>query len=430
MKAKKEVQEIQGTKQEFLKVFREMCYSRSAWQVWADLISMIACSLANSTDPDKAGVRYLEREQEYKQCAERLGGVDKPSRCMAVIVEALERNPEQDFLGELFMELKLGNHWKGQFFTPYCVCKAMSNMVTGDVDEQIEQRGYIDLSESAQMINTSIVTALSSTEGIDMSGFTASMQSSITSSIEGLDYSGVTTAVGSGISNAITATMGTIQGAIDTLYSNVGSAINTAFSAGFSTTTTVTITANYKLANPSATISFSGGGTGTATVSGSISSHANGGFAYGPELTWWGEDGPEVIIPLGSKRRQRGLELWAQAGEMLGVGKHADGGIIGSGGGTSKNIWDNTERLIEPISEGDSGTSDVSTVIDSERNSDTKEVNLSVTVNPQFVISSTSQREDDILQIIKTHMKELADDLGGELADRLGEVFSNMPISS
>lgn len=288
----------------------------------------------------------------------------------------------------------------------------------------------IDLSESAQMINTSIVTALSSTEGIDMSGFTTSMQSSITSSIEGLDYSGVTTAVGTGVSNAITATMGTIQGAIDTLYSNVGSAINTAFSAGFSTTTTVTITANYKLANPSATISFSGGGTGTATVSGSISSHANGGFAYGPELTWWGEDGPEVIIPLGSKRRQRGLELWAQAGEMLGVGKHADGGFIGSSGSSNKNIWENTESLAEPISESDSGTSDVSTVIDSEKNSDTKEVNLSVTVNPQFVISSTSQREDDILQIIKMHMKELADDLGGELADRLGEVFSNMPVSS
>lgn len=288
----------------------------------------------------------------------------------------------------------------------------------------------IDLSESAQMINTSIATALSSTEGIDMSGFTAAMQSSITSSIDILDYSGVTTAVGNGISNAITATMGTIQGAIDTLYSNVGSAINTAFSAGFSTTTTVTITANYKLANPSATISFSGGGTGTATVSGSISSHANGGFAYGPELTWWGEDGPEVIIPLGSKRRQRGLELWAQAGEMLGVGKNADGGFIGAGTYSNKNIWENTESLTEPISESDRGMSDVSTVIESEKNSDAKEVNLSVTVNPQFVISSTSQREDDILQIIKIHMKELADDLGGELADRLGEVFSNMPVSS
>lgn len=288
----------------------------------------------------------------------------------------------------------------------------------------------IDLSESAQMINTSIVTALSSTEGIDMSGFTAALQSSITSSIDGLDYSGVTTAVGTGISNAITATMGTIQGSITSLYSSVGAAINSAFAAGFTTTTTVTITVNYKLANPSATISFSGGGSGTATVSGSISSNANGGFAYGPELTWWGEDGPEVIIPLGSKRRQRGLELWAQAGEMLGVGKHADGGFIGSGASSNKNIWENTEIPTEPISESDRGTSDISTVIDSEKNTDTKEVSLSVTVNPQFVISSTSQREDDILQIIKTHMKELADDLGGELADRLGEVFSNMPVSS
>lgn len=288
----------------------------------------------------------------------------------------------------------------------------------------------IDLSESAQMINTSIVTSLSSTEGIDMSGFTAALQSSITSSIDGLDYSGVTTAVGTGISNAITATMGTIQGSITSLYSSVGAAINSAFAAGFTTTTTVTITVNYKLANPSATISFSGGGSGTATVSGSISSNANGGFAYGPELTWWGEDGPEVIIPLGSKRRQRGLELWAQAGEMLGVGKHADGGFIGSGASSNKNIWENTEIPAEPISESDRGTSDISTVIDSEKNTDTKEVSLSVTVNPQFVISSTSQREDDILQIIKTHMKELADDLGGELADRLGEVFSNMPVSS
>lgn len=60
MKAKKEVQEIQGTKQEFLKVFREMCYSRSAWQVWADLISMIACSLANSTDPDRPEIPKSE----------------------------------------------------------------------------------------------------------------------------------------------------------------------------------------------------------------------------------------------------------------------------------------------------------------------------------------------------------------------------------
>ena len=98
----------------------------------------------------------------------------------------------------------------------------------------------IDLSESAQMINTSIVTALSSTEGIDMSGFTASMQSSITSSIEGWIIPGVRLPLAQAYQTRLPATMGTIQGAIDTLYSNVGAAINTAFSAGFSTTTTVT----------------------------------------------------------------------------------------------------------------------------------------------------------------------------------------------
>ena len=42
----------------------------------------------------------------------------------AIVVEALERNPEQDFLGELYMELELGNHWKGQVFhTILCMQK-------------------------------------------------------------------------------------------------------------------------------------------------------------------------------------------------------------------------------------------------------------------------------------------------------------------
>ena len=287
----------------------------------------------------------------------------------------------------------------------------------------------IDLSAAGEMINTSLMTSLSSVEGIDMSGFTAALQSSMSSSVEGLDYSGITSAVGSGVSEAILASMGTIQGAITTLYSQVGAAINSAFAAGFTTTTTVTITVNYQLANPSATINFSGGGSGTATVSASISGHAEGGFVNGPELSWVGEDGPEAIIPLGSKRRSRGLDLWRRAGQALGVPQHAEGGIIGENINQYKNIWENEERPIEPISESDSSNV-VTTNVESERNSDKKEVSLSVTVNPQFVISGGNQREEDILQIIRSHMKELADELGGELAERLAEVFSNMPANA
>ena len=278
----------------------------------------------------------------------------------------------------------------------------------------------------------SLSAALSSAESIDTTGFATALQSSIAGSVQGLDYSGVTSAVGTGISNAITATMGTIQGAISTLYSDVGAAINSAFAAGFTTTTTVTITVNYKLANPTATISFSGGGSGSATVSGSIASNANGGFSYGPELTWWGEDGPEVIIPLGSKRRRRGLELWAQAGQILGIPQHAEGGMIGNPASAATYYDYTAQNAIQAISEEDSDTSEpIPTSVRHEGESGTKEVKLNVNVNPQFVISGGGgQSDEDIMRIIKSHFKELADDLGGELADRLGEVFSNMPVNA
>ena len=288
----------------------------------------------------------------------------------------------------------------------------------------------VDLTEAASSLNTSLSAALSSAESIDTTGFATALQSSIAGSVQGLDYSGVTSAVGTGISNAITATMGTIQGAISTLYSDVGAAINSAFAAGFTTTTTVTITVNYQLANPTATISFSGGGTGTATVSASV--HADGGFVNGPELSWIGEDGPEFVIPVGAKRRNRGIELWQRAGQMLGIPQHAEGGLIGNPASAATYYDYTAQNAIQAISEEDSDTSEpIPTSVRHEGESGTKEVKLNVNVNPQFVISGGGgQSDEDIMRIIKSHFKELADDLGGELADRLGEVFSNMPVNA
>lgn len=116
-----QIEKIQGTEKEFIKVFQELCYSRSSWQVWADLMAAMACTLANSVD--RTLPRHTAREKEYAECIDRLGGVEKPAKCFAIVVEALEHNPDQDFLGKLYMSLELGNHWKGQFFTPYNVCE-------------------------------------------------------------------------------------------------------------------------------------------------------------------------------------------------------------------------------------------------------------------------------------------------------------------
>lgn len=45
--------------------------------------------------------------------------------------------------------------------------------------------------------------------------------------------------------------------------------------------------------------------------------YANGGIANKPSI--FGEDGKEMAIPLSKDKRKRGLNLWAQTGEMLGV---------------------------------------------------------------------------------------------------------------
>lgn len=56
-------------------------------------------------------------------------------------------------------------------------------------------------------------------------------------------------------------------------------------------------------------------------------------------------------------------------------------------------------------------------------------VQVNVSVAPEFVIKETSgQSEEDIMQVIRKHMKEMADELGGEIAGKLEEVFSNMPL--
>lgn len=52
---------------------------------------------------------------------------------------ALEKNPEQDFLGSIFMSLNLGNEHNGQFFTPYHVCELMAEVTMEDVVQKVKK---------------------------------------------------------------------------------------------------------------------------------------------------------------------------------------------------------------------------------------------------------------------------------------------------
>lgn len=147
MSKKITAQSASKSEKQFLDTFNSLCYTRNAWEVWADFIIVTACSIANSVDHE--GDAHDECEKEYAKCVERLGSVETAAKLFACVVDALEENPEQDFLGNLFMKLNLGNHWKGQFFTPYHVCKTMAAITADNVESTVADKGWASVNDPA-----------------------------------------------------------------------------------------------------------------------------------------------------------------------------------------------------------------------------------------------------------------------------------------
>ena len=75
--------------------------------------------------------RSEEIELKYKYISSKYTKeqAEEFPKLLALLVSALEEQ-HQDFLGEVFMQLNLGNTHNGQFFTPYRVSKMMSS-ITG-----------------------------------------------------------------------------------------------------------------------------------------------------------------------------------------------------------------------------------------------------------------------------------------------------------
>ena len=70
-------------------------------------------------------------------------------KIFAEITNALEANPFQDFLGDLYMQLDMGSSALGQFFTPYTVSYAMavSSFDEKNAKAELSQKGYISVLE-------------------------------------------------------------------------------------------------------------------------------------------------------------------------------------------------------------------------------------------------------------------------------------------
>lgn len=133
--------------EKFMKAFDKLCKTRNAWQAWTDFVNAAAISISNIVDTDN----YEQREAAYMSIASGYTSEEMKNvaRLMAITVMALEKDPEQDFLGSMFMKLSLGSNLHGQFFTPYHVCQLMAGIEKEAIVEEIKQNGHMTVNEPA-----------------------------------------------------------------------------------------------------------------------------------------------------------------------------------------------------------------------------------------------------------------------------------------
>jgi tape measure domain-containing protein len=147
-------------------------------------------------------------------------------------------------------------------------------------------------------------------------------------------------------------------------------------------------------------------GLTTSKGKGSILEHAWGGIITKPHMGIVAENGAEGIIPLSPSKRQRGLDLWQRTGELLGVRAYEDGGIVGE---------EPDEIPVAPAT-GKAGQNIT--------------IKVEVKAEPKFTIEGGGDNTDEnkVVAILKAYIREMTDDIGDELAERLARIFANMPV--
>ena len=129
---------------EFQKLFNRLCYGRTPHSVWDDFVYMSATAISNGIAisdgeavpesmaiPDGTAISASQKRMEKFTAISKNYNPDELkliAQLFALTAVALEENPQQDYLGQLFMEFNFGNVRAGQYFTPYHVAELMADL--------------------------------------------------------------------------------------------------------------------------------------------------------------------------------------------------------------------------------------------------------------------------------------------------------------
>lgn len=131
-----------------IKLIGENAYRHDRWRVFSDFVQLSAFAISNAVDLHNRDAR----ESEYMRIIGQYSK-DEASRfpiMLAELVNALEAGMG-DVLGQVYMELELGNKDRGQVFTPYSLCQVCAGMTFNKqhVESIIAEKGYMTMQEPA-----------------------------------------------------------------------------------------------------------------------------------------------------------------------------------------------------------------------------------------------------------------------------------------
>ena len=174
--------------------------------------------------------------------------------------------------------------------------------------------------------------------------------------------------------------------------------------------------------------------TGNTSVGYNVATkHAEGGIMTSPHVGLVAEDGAEAIIPLSGKRRNRGLNLWEQAGRLLGVKPYAEGGITKIPMSSKKPEGSIGVDKNPPLEVHSSSKTSPSPELNPPPLI-SNGVNPSVTIqNLTFEINMNGADTPDaqsLVETIKENVRGMTDEIAYQLAVAMQQVYANTPKTS
>ncbi|EAO5527850.1 SAM-dependent DNA methyltransferase [Salmonella enterica] len=134
----------QYSRSRFISVFKSTGRHLGRWEVFSDFLSLAASEL------DIARIRTPESIEHCRKICARYQASDiaNMQEMFSLMVCALEAK-FHDFLGAIFMELELGDNFRGQYFTPYSVQCLMARLLMPGIQDTIRREGIVTVSDPA-----------------------------------------------------------------------------------------------------------------------------------------------------------------------------------------------------------------------------------------------------------------------------------------